>query len=360
MNLQDLLAVLGVVLNGIPQGLLALSYGFAALPTALAFLVGAVGVWAFNTVAPISFQAETITLVGRMGSNMRERLSILFWEGVLMTLIGSFGLLEGIVDLIGPQITNAMMAGVGIMLAYVAVEMGLSSPWVAAVSVAVALPVWAFTNNLVHTITWSVLAGTLVGRFVPFTPVEPTAERERFQLQPLIWKFWQSPTVIRGALSLAMLNIGANITFGKITGQIANASVNVDHLAVYSSLADVSSALFGGSPVESIISATGAAPHPQLAAILMMLVFAALLLLRLLPLIGRYVPQASIAGFLFVLGAIVTLPTNVQLAFDGVALSSPMAAVLGTTVVVSARFDPFLGMLAGVALRAIFALAGAL
>ena len=40
--LQDLLAAIGVVLNGIPQGLLAMSFGFASVPTALGFIVGAV------------------------------------------------------------------------------------------------------------------------------------------------------------------------------------------------------------------------------------------------------------------------------------------------------------------------------
>ena len=35
--MTDLMAVIGVVLNGLPQGLLALAYGFASVPTALAF-----------------------------------------------------------------------------------------------------------------------------------------------------------------------------------------------------------------------------------------------------------------------------------------------------------------------------------
>ena len=41
--LTDLLAVFGVVLNALPQGLLALSFGFAAVPTAMAFFIGAFG-----------------------------------------------------------------------------------------------------------------------------------------------------------------------------------------------------------------------------------------------------------------------------------------------------------------------------
>lgn len=39
--MTDLMAVIGVVLNGLPQGLLALAYGFASVPTALAFFVDA-------------------------------------------------------------------------------------------------------------------------------------------------------------------------------------------------------------------------------------------------------------------------------------------------------------------------------
>ena len=59
--LTDLLAVFGVVLNALPQGLLALSFGFAAVPTAMAFFIGAAGNVITGNVAPISFQAETIT-----------------------------------------------------------------------------------------------------------------------------------------------------------------------------------------------------------------------------------------------------------------------------------------------------------
>ncbi|MHB9308401.1 NCS2 family permease, partial [Fusobacterium polymorphum] len=42
MTVNDVLAALGVVLNGIPQALLAASYGFASIPTAFGFIVGAV------------------------------------------------------------------------------------------------------------------------------------------------------------------------------------------------------------------------------------------------------------------------------------------------------------------------------
>lgn len=358
MSLQDLLAALGVVLNGLPQGLLALSFGFAALPTAFAFIVGIIGTLFFHSVAPISFQAETITLAGRLSEKKNEILSAIFFGGLGMTLIGLFGLLEKIVGFIGPSITNAMMAGVGIMLAYVAIEMGLGEKIIGAVSVIVALLVWIITSSLVHTIVWSVVISCIVGQFSKFDPVEHDEKNETIKLQPLVWKFWTNTTVIRGALALITLNIGANISFGKLTGQIASTSVNVDHLAIYSSLADMASSLFGGSPVESIISATGAAPHPMLAGILMMGLLAIILLTGLLPKIGKLVPRASISGFLLVLGAIVTLPTNIQLAFQNVQMQSPMAAVLGVVIILTARFDPFIGMMAGIILRALFALVG--
>lgn len=55
--LANLLTALAVVVNGIPQGLLALNFGFAAFPTAVAFLIGIIGSLAFKSVATISFQA---------------------------------------------------------------------------------------------------------------------------------------------------------------------------------------------------------------------------------------------------------------------------------------------------------------
>ncbi|HOP52513.1 MAG TPA: NCS2 family permease, partial [Synergistales bacterium] len=84
--ITDILTAIAVVLNGIPQGILALSFGFAALPTSIAFLIGIVGSLAFNSVATISFQAETITLAGTMGNDIRERLSLVFWGAVFLLI----------------------------------------------------------------------------------------------------------------------------------------------------------------------------------------------------------------------------------------------------------------------------------
>ena len=44
---ESILTAVAVVINGIPQGILALSFGFAAFPTAIAFVIGIIGSIAF-------------------------------------------------------------------------------------------------------------------------------------------------------------------------------------------------------------------------------------------------------------------------------------------------------------------------
>ena len=350
--LQDILAAIGVVLNGIPQGLLALSMGFASVPTALGFGVGVIGCLLLGSVAPISFQAETIVLAGTMGKNMRERLSMVFFAGVTMAALGACGLLTAIVNFAGETVLNAMMAGVGLVLTKLALGMMKENKLVGITSVVTAVLVYFFLGqNLVYTIVISLvvssaaakLAGQDIGGGVG------TAEKMgRLKLEKPIF----NPSVLRGALALACLTVGANIAFGSITGGIAGASQNVDHLTIYSGLADAVSALFGGAPVEAIISATAGAPHPVTAGVLMMGIMAVILFCGLLPKIGKYVPSQSIAGFLLILGAVVTVPGNAAAAFAGTGAGDTIVA--GVTMGVTAFTDPFFGMLAGTALKLLF------
>ena len=351
INLQDILAAIGVVINGLPQGLLALSFGFASVPTAIGFAIGAVGCGVLNVVAPISFQAETITLAGTLGRDIRERLSIIFFEGAILAVVGLFGLFTLTVNFIGPVISNAMMAGVGVILAKVAVDMVKKNYSVGLISVVTALLTYYITpnpgNKLVYTIVISVIVSTIAALMLKQeNDLVIDESREKFIFQKPI----MNANVLRGALALVTLNIGANIAFGNITAQtIAKTNVNLDHLTIISSFADMGSSLFGGAPVESIISATGAAPHPVTSAVLMMSIMAIILVLKLLPKIGRYVPSESIAGFLFVLGAIVTVPTNMSLAFADATATSTVVA--GVTMAVTAIIEPFSGMAAGVIIQ---------
>ncbi|WP_040227177.1 guanine permease [Bhargavaea cecembensis] len=353
---KDILAALSGVLNALPQGLLAMTFGFASIPTALAFVVGAAGNMATSNVAVISYQAETLTLAGTMGRNMRERLSMIFFGAAILAVIGLFGVLEGIIDWIGPVVTSGMMAGVGIMLAKVAWDMARADRLIGIVSMASALLTYIATADLVYTITVSVVLSSIAYAFAKKggTKSEPIPSiKEGFIRQRLV----MNPSVLRGALALVCLNIGANIAFGKINGEIAGADVNVDTITVISSLADMASSFFGGAPVEIVISATASAPHAVLSGVLMMILMAAILVTGLLPKIGKFVPSASIAGFLFVLGAFVTLPGNAIASLTGEEAGSGITGAV--TMIITALTDPFFGMLAGVVTDFLLGLFGA-
>ncbi|MDO5715993.1 MAG: NCS2 family permease [Tissierellia bacterium] len=348
MNFNDLIAALGVIINGIPQALLALSYGFAAFPTSLGFFTGAIACLLLGSGIPISMQAETIALAGTMGRNVKERLSMVFFAGILMTVLGLTGVLSQIVELAGERIINGMMAGVGIMLTRIAVTgMGVQ-PGITLLSIASALVTYFLSGgNLVYTICVSVVLATIYAN-VAKIEIGNTIQEEkrRFKIQVPVFNF----NVLRGSLALACLTIGANIAFGNITAGLGNGPMaNVDHLTIYSGIADTLSSLFGGAPVEAIISATGAAPHPITSGVLMMVGMGIILLLGLLPKIGRYVPGETIYGFLFVLGAIVTVPVNAGAAFSGATGTEPLIA--GVAMAVTAATDPFFGLLAGIILK---------
>lgn len=344
--LTDLLAVFGVVLNALPQGLLALSFGFAAVPTAMAFFIGALGNIITGNVAPISFQAETITYAGTSGKNRSERCTMIFIGAAILAVVGACGMLTKIVDFIGADIANGMMAGVGLILTNAAIGMVKEDKIAGGVSMVTAVVTYLFTssspNTLVYTIVVSVIVSSVVSALVNKEKKNIVVVDDKFNRQ----KFTINSRVIFGALGMVCLNIGSNISFGAITASMAGTdSFNVDHLTLISSLADMGSSFFGGAPVESIISATANAPHPVWAGVAMMIVVGVILISGLLPKIGNYVPASSIAGFLFVLGIFKTFVLDAPVALA----TSP--AVGGTALVVTAISNPFLGMVAGIAAR---------
>lgn len=351
--LQDLLAAIGVVINGIPQGILALSLGFAAFPTAIAFGFSAIANAVTGSVAPISFQVESITVAGALGGNKRERISIILWAALIMTVIGLFGWMNHLVAFMGTDITSGMMAGVGFVLARTAIRMTQKNVDVGWLSMIVALIVYLFTKNLVYTILLSVLISTLYSVYYKKAEIElpeGVGTQKLTLMKPMF-----SGKILRGALALACLNIGSNISFGMITGSMTGNDVNpvnIDVLTVVSSLADLISSAFGGAPLESIISATGSAPHPVFSGVLMMSIMALILATGILPKLGKFVPTESIAGFLFILGAFVTVSGNIQ---PAVAESPVVGSV---TMVVTALFDPFFGMLAGIMIKFLLPLIG--
>lgn len=346
MSIQDLLAAIAVVINGLPQGLLALTFGFAAFPTALGFLIGPIGMLLTGQVAPISFQAESIVLAGTLGRNRNERLNIVFFTGIVMAIVGGLRLLQPTIDFIGPSILNGMMAGVGIILAKVGIEMFKEEKVTSAVSLSTGILTYFITNNLVYTIVVSVFASSLVWIMQNNRKLKENKESVNLENEKLIpLKITVNSHIVRSTLAMITLQIGGNIAYASITGSLANKPVSVDMVTLYSGIGDAVSAFFGGGPVEAIISGTAVAPNPVISGVLMMLIMAAILLAKLLPRIAKYVPNQSIAGFLFVLGAIVVFPTNMGLGLEGTPI------VGGVTAIVTSVTDPFIGMLAGIVTR---------
>ncbi|MFL2127050.1 MULTISPECIES: NCS2 family permease [Lactobacillaceae] len=352
--LTDLLAAIGVVLNGIPQGIMAMSLGFAIFPTMFSFIFASAVNGVFGAVAPLSFQAESLALTGNLGRNFRERTSIIFGGSLIMLLIGVTGTLTRIVDVLGNNIMAGMMAGVGIMLAKIALSMAKNERLTGYLSIGLGVLVYLITKDLVWTIVISVIGSSLAAVFIQHyqadLPAHVTARRFIFTKPTL------NVQVVRGALSLACLNIGANISYGLITGQMTGIKpnpVNLNLLTGTQAIADMGTSLLGGAPVEAIISATASAPEPVVAGIMMMLIMALILGLGWLAKLGKYVPSASIAGFLLVLGVAVIFPENAALALHG--SGSTVAAI---TLVVTAIVDPFAGLLSGAVLKFVLPLLG--
>lgn len=345
ISITDVLSAVAGCLDATTQAILAMSFGFAMLPSAIAYAVGIGGCLIFNSVVPISFQAETITMAGAMGRNVTERVSIIFLGGIAMVAIGAFGLLETITGFAGEDVICAMMAGVGIFLARVALDLVKENVKLGTVSMVTAILVYALTMDLVYTIVIGVVVTSLAAYFLKEQPEIGEVNKEGFKLHKLTLNF----TVVRGALSVICLTIGGNIAYGGITADIAGATANADHISIYSGLADAASSIFGGAPVSVIISATAATPNPKTSAVLLMGIMMVLLLTGLLPKIAKYVPVQAIAGTLFVLGVFVTVPENASFAFSGNDGLGTLSC--GTTLAVTAIADPFFGILAGIVVK---------
>ena len=90
----------------------------------------------------------------------------------------------------------------------------------------------------------------------------------------------------------------------------------------------------------------------------MMGLMAIILFAGLLPKMAKYIPSdESIAGFLFVLGAIMTVPTNATAALTVTGVPGGQI-VGGITMTVTAITDPFLGMLAGIIFKTFASILG--
>jgi len=344
ITVQDVIAAVGSIFNIIPMMIFAMSYGFLAAPTAIGYIVGAGGMLVSGQIMPVSLQAGTITLVGSMGKTVKERLSMALYAGIVMAVVGALGLIHSIMDFAGARVVFGMQAGVGIILARVAINMIKADKFVGIISLAVALAVYLPTQDLIYTIVASVFVSSAAYYFKNREPAVTEVEKYTLSLHKPIINY----NVIRGTLALICLTVGSNIAFGNITAGFAGVEANINALTVYSGLANLGS-LFGGAPVEAVISATGAAPNPMAAGVLMMVIMAVILVTGILPKLVRFVPMQSIAGFLFIIGAFATTPGNAFNAFNGADRAEFLGA--GMAMLATALTDPFIGLVAGTLVR---------
>lgn len=360
-----MVAAIAVVINGIPQLAYATSLGFAPKPAAFAYLVGAAGNAITGSVTPIAAQAETLTVSGLI-KNMNQRVAALLLAAVVGITLGLTGSVTAIAEWAGTGVVLGMMAGVGLILAEVAYTMFISEKITAGASIMTALVVYALTKDVVWTIAASVVLSTLVfvfalGRRVDLISAIQANEQSTDQMQSNDARFWKREyweefklikpefgwTAIIGGLGFICLNIGSNTAFGNITASIAGTTQNLDHLTVINSLADIPSVMFGGAPIEAIISGTAGAPNPVLTGVVMMVLTAVLLLTGVIGRIGRYVPAESIAGFLITIGVFLTFVPNLNGAVEG---DDPAAGVVALGVTAISK-NPFIGLVAGVLTR---------
>lgn len=362
-----LLAVIAVIINGVPQLLYAEARGFALKPAGFAYIIGAMGNLFTGSVTPISAQAETIT-VASVNKNLRNNVSSILLAAILMAVLSAIGGVTKIAEFAGAAVTAGMMSGVGLILAGVSWDMIGQERRTALVSIVTAIIAYAVflndPNKVVFTIFFSVAVSTLDFLLLQKRRVDLSAViedgRENIAMSTE-WRMWKKeywadfklikPTfniaVLMGALSLVMLNIGANISFGGITASIAGTTQNVDHLSLINALADFPSALFGGPPIEAIISGTAGAPWPVLCGIVFMLVCGVMILTGLVSRLGRYLPSQSIAGFLLMIGFALTFAPNLSAVTTS---ENPMSGYIALGVTAWSK-NPFLGMVAGVLVR---------
>jgi AGZA family xanthine/uracil permease-like MFS transporter len=364
------LAVIFVIINGIPQLYLAKNLGMKLKPTAFGYFIGAIGNLFTGSVTPISAQAETISMAGLI-KNQNQRVFALLLAAIVGIILGASGLIGKVAVFAGDSVLSGMMAGVGLILTLVVVNFIKTDKRTSLVSLVFGLLTYAVClnsgvgflngNALVLTIAVSMFASIIdfaliQKRRISFAEL-PAEVQESDNFKFWTKDFWKdfklvkpafTASAILGGLGIICLNIGSNLTFGGITSGIAGTTQNFNVLTFINSLADIPSILFGGAPIEAIISGTAASPWPVVAGIVMMALCGVLLITGILGRLGKYIPAESIAGFLAVIGFKLTLVLNLGLI--GVLAKNPTDASAGVVAfgITALTKNPFLGLVAGI------------
>jgi adenine/guanine/hypoxanthine permease len=394
---DDIAGALSMLADVIGEGLVGISLGWAAKPTGIGFIVGLVFLLGFRSLAPVSFEVESLTIVSRIAKRAwHVMIYAVILAGIIGAILGAIGAYSTIVEFIGPAIQYGMMTGVGIVLAIVAVDLIKENRLIGIISAASAFVVYFATRSdpsaIIYALAVSVVISVIVGRFRKFEPILPDMKREKIHLV-LPWKKFgrlfrsyqsyeevpdsstggQKTTtvikrltrsdkilIVRAALSLLALRVGTSIAYPSIDYDIAGAppvtgsgASIFDATNIIAGISGFTSAIFGGAPLEPIISGTAAAPNPVLAAAMMMAFAAVILLLGLMGRAARYVPLQAVTGFLLLLGTIIIFPENAPAAME----ADPLVGGV-TAVVTAATMDPFIGMIAGLIVKGLVIIFG--
>jgi len=390
-------AVIFVAINGLTMLAWAAQMGYKMKPTAFAFFVASVGNALTGNVVPFSGQSSILT-VSNFVKNTNERVAALLIAVVVMVVAGAAGWVSAIADWAGPPVILGMMAGVGLMVSQISVDMLKQDKRTGVISFAAALITWWLTvgnpNQLVWVIAVSVTASTVDflllqkdkngkrGRRVDILNLAKqngfTGDMDEDVQENRPWKkkYWSGFKMSKPkfgllavyySLAFICINIGTNIAFGNITAGFAGVPAPIDTLTVINSLADIPAILFGGMPIEAIISATAQSPWPVLAGVLMMALLGFLCLFGLINKLVKYVPAQSLAGFLFIIGFFSTFRPNLVNAFNSALVADEVTATLhvsntsqavAAVAITAITKNPFLGLAAGVIVRYIGAAIG--
>ena len=373
-----ILAVVFVGVNGLTMLAFARSQGFRLKPSGIAFLAGGFMILVAGLVTPLSGQSAFLAVAGRVEQE-RQRVAALLIAAVASTILGLTGSISSIMDFAGTAVIAGMMAGVGLMLTQVGsdfvTDKQKGNMIVGGVSVVSALVIFALftgfrdvpsTNNLVYTVAGSVAISTIVYWLVPAARKGKKAEEVTHDTEDFkFWtkKYWTSgewkivnPKItiraILSAAALVCLGIGVTTSFGTVNWTMAGGpdaiSHSFDNLMLITGLVDFVGVLFGGMPLEPIISATASTNWPVLGAFALMILLGVLCILGLVLKLCKYLPAQSIAGFLVVIGIFSTFLPQIRNA--GTFGSEPVSASIAMGVTALTK-NPFLGMIAGISVR---------
>jgi len=390
---NDIVAALSMLADVIGEGLVAISLGWAARPTGIGFIIGFVMLLGFRSVAPVSFEVESLTIVSRIAKKQWHiMLYAVMLAGIIGAILGAMGAYSIIVEFIGPAIQFGMMTGVGIILSIVAIDLIKENRLIGIISAGSAFMIYFATlsdpSALIYALAGSVIISVIVGRFRKFEPILPDASREKIRLilpwrqLGLLFRGYQTHEeeipgsggqkntvikrigradkllIVRAALSLLALRIGTSIAYPSIDSELAGISTTTgsgtsifDATNIMAGISGFVSAFFGGAPLEPIITGTAAAPNPVISAAIMMAIAAVILLLGFIGRAARYIPIQSVTGFLLVLGALIIFPSNAPEAMN----ADPIVGGV-TAVVTGATMDPFIGMIAGLLVKGLMML----